>query len=114
MLSSMGAMNCRGLLEHLLRDVHHLAYLFNATATCKTLGKGQGKAEVILVKMAKLIFEEFPNANLTKISQKEPNILYKFIYSRLSQRIHEAPNYGVQVGRMICMQLSCIFRLLYH
>ena len=80
----------------------------NTTATCEAVGKGtsQVKTETMLVNTTNIVFKEFPDINLTKITQRQGHVLYK--YSRLLKSIHEAANYG-KVGKMICMQLSYIF-----
>ena len=64
----------------------------NATATCETLGKGtsQVKTETMLVNTVNIVYKEFPDTNLTKITQRQGHVLYKFIYSRLLKSIHEA------------------------
>ena len=120
-LSSKGILNCRGLLEQLLIDVQRekgYQKHFNATTTCKDLGKGTGRAEQILINTGDIIFNEFPDRNLARISRRNSFKLYSHLYRQLSTKIHEQPNYGGKVGRMICMQLYMSYlndlRLQFH
>ena len=114
LLASRGTMHCRGLLEHLLKDVHvqrQRKTKFNATNICESLGKNKKKVstERMLLKVADTVFEQHQDSTLNIVTKQCSNTLYAHVYSKLSQEIHEAVHYGQEVGRIICMQLSCIF-----
>ena len=120
LLSSNGLMNCRGLLEELLREIHEEKKVegnFNATNICNKIGTEdhdkQGKFEMILIEAAEKVVNKYKGSDLHRSGGGEPNEMYHYIYHQLSTGILEDPHYGMEVGRIIAcnsLGVSCYFR----
>ena len=72
-MAARGILNCRGLLEQLLVQVHvekSLPGNFNATRTCQSLRNiSKGTTERIMCKAAKEVFKQYKNNELHIKSQ---------------------------------------------
>ena len=97
LLSCRGTLNCRGLLEHLLLQVHFekgLKVNFNASNTCRILTEStRGTIEHLLHKAATKVLKEFKDGELSRASKGSVSEFYLHIYRKLSEEIHEKPNF---------------------
>jgi len=109
LMENKGLLNCRGVLEEMLRRTSQEASVkeksFNARRTYESLDavgldKDRGPNTKLLLSTAKMVFEQFSDSSLTILSERKPGKMYGLLYKKLSGQIHEPLSVGSTVRIM--------------